>query len=486
MRYLLTPLLLFILITASAQYTVETVPNQKLIDNSYVSNPDNILDVATVAQIDTLLKLLEKKTTVQVAVVAIESIGDADIFEFSQKLFTTWGIGQAENDNGLLLLLAKQNRTVRFHTGYGLEGILPDVICKRIEREFMVPEFKDGNYNAGVLAGLQEVNKILTDPTYAEELKKEEAPPSDWSIFVTFLVIFIFPVFVIVFFVKQSRGTFADSEHPKKTPYQELRMKRWPWAIEHIGIPVVIVVLFGISDVENPGTWCFITLYFYFLGSRIHRAVRMKKVIERFKSKKEYQEIVEFIRTQQVYWFFTALLFPLPFVVYFIIQQVRKRTYRNHPRYCKQCQNAMAKLNEKEEDQYLSEGQQMEEKLKSVNYDVWKCSTCDSVEVLFYLNNKSHYEVCPKCKTIAFYQSRNKTITAATYTSSGKGERYYRCKFCNYDKKSTYTIAQLVAASTSSSSSSSSSWSSSGSSSSSNGGSWGGGSSGGGGASSSW
>jgi uncharacterized protein len=119
----------------------------------------------------TLLKSLEKKTSVQVAVVVLESIGDADIFEFSQELFTAWGIGSKGNDNGLLLLMAKQNRTVRFHTGYGLEGALPDVICKRIEREYMVPEFKNGNYSAGILAGIQQVNKILTDPQYAEELK---------------------------------------------------------------------------------------------------------------------------------------------------------------------------------------------------------------------------------------------------------------------------------------------------------------------------
>src|SRR6478736_1127721 len=117
MRYFLTLLLLAVAGTLSAQSTLESIPNQKLIDGSYVSNPDNILDNTTVAQIDTLLTSLETKTTVQVAVVVVQSIGDADIFEFAQSLFTTWGIGKKDKDNGLLLLLVVDQRTVRFHTG---------------------------------------------------------------------------------------------------------------------------------------------------------------------------------------------------------------------------------------------------------------------------------------------------------------------------------------------------------------------------------
>jgi uncharacterized protein len=465
----------------AAQSTVASIPNQKLITGSYVSNPDKILDETTVTEIDSLLQSLEKKTSVQVAVVAVESIGDEDIFDFAQVLFTTWGIGSKDNDNGLLILLVNDKHTIRFHTGNGVEAMLPDAICKRIQRDYMVPEFKNGNYNAGILRGLQEVEKILTDPTYAEELRQPEgAEVSDWVGFVILLSILFAPVLLIVFIVKASKGRFADSKKTESTPYPEMRMNRWTWLLEFVGVPFLIISLFGFSPVENPIGFCILSLYLYFMLTLLHRLWRMKKVINRFLQTQDYYEIVEFIRKGQVFWFFMALLFPIPFVLYFFYHLARKRIYRNHPRKCKQCQGAMSKLDEKTEDQYLSEGQQMEETLRAVDYDVWKCKVCESIEAWFYLNHRSKYEPCPKCKTIAYHFVSSRTLVSATYSSSGSGEKVHACKFCGYNKKSTYTIAKLVRSTSSSGSSSF------GSSSSSSGGSWGGGRSGGGGASSSW
>jgi uncharacterized protein len=211
-----------------------------------------------------------------------------------------------------------------------------------------------------------------------------------------------------------------------------------------------------------------------------YRLARVKKVINRFLVKQDYYEIVDFLRKQQWYWFWMALLFPLPFAFYFVYHLFRKRIYRDHPRNCKECKASLKKLNEKSEDEYLSEGQQMEEEIRAVNYDVWKCTSCNSIEMWFYLNPKSKFLPCPKCQTIAYHSVSKRTISDATYSSSGKGEEVHACQFCGHQKKSTYTITQLVESTSSSSSFSDSSSSSSSSSD------WGGGDSGGGGASSSW
>ncbi|HEY3402358.1 MAG TPA: TPM domain-containing protein [Ohtaekwangia sp.] len=482
MRYLLTSGLLIIFFATTGQSTIESVPNQKLINGSYVSNPDKILSEGTVTQIDTLLKFIERRTTAQIAVVVLESIGNEDIVDFAQKLFMKWGVGQG-NDNGLLLLLVKNQRTVRFHTGYGLEGVLPDIICKRIQREFMVPEFKNGNYNAGILAGLQQVEKILTDPKYAEEIKAEESNEvSDWVGFVTFLCIFIAPVVLIIYFIKARQRRFADSQKPEQTPYPEMRLKRWTWVIMFAGIPLGIVLLLGFSDIENPAGLCFFLLYLYFMFTLFHRLWRVKRVLNRFLQHEEYYESVEFIRKGQWYWLAIAFVFPFPFIFYFFYHLARKRIYRNHPRSCKQCRCAMHKLSERTEDEFLSKEQQMEETLKAVDYDVWKCEACQAIEMCFYLNRHSRYQPCPKCKTIAYHFVGKRTLESATYSSSGKGEETHTCQYCGYTKKSTYTISRLTRSTSSSSSSSSGSSGSSASSS----GSWGGGRSGGGGASSSW
>lgn len=483
MKYFPLLILLFVTIRLTAQSTVESIPNQKLVNGSYVSNPDNILDKNIVSRIDTLLRSLEQKTSVQVAVVAVESIGDADIFEFAQELFTAWGIGN--NDNGLLVLLVKDIHNIRFHTGYGVEGMLPDVVCKRIQREYMVPEFKRGNYNEGMLAGLTQVEKILTDPASAEELNKAEGEEvSAWVGFVTLFVIIFVPLVLISYIVRASKGRFRDSKKRDETPYPEMWLTRWIWLLEFAAIPIFIVTLFGLSGMENAAAtgWCFISLYFYFMATLFHRLRRVKKVINRFLKTQDYYEIVEFLRKQQWYWFFMAVLFPVPFVFYFIYHLGRKRIYRNHPRKCKQCMGRMNKLTERTEDAYLTEGQKMEETLRAVDYDVWQCEACQSVEMWFYLNRHSRYEPCPKCNTIAYHFVSRRTVVSASYSSSGSGEEVHACKFCGYQAKSSYSIARLER----SVSSSSSSGSSFGSGSSSSGGSWGGGRSGGGGATSSW
>lgn len=172
MRFYLSLLFLWLTFGVQAQqYTVKTVPNTKLVNNSYVSNPDKILSDAAEAEINSMLSALEQQTTAQVAVVAIKDIGDADMFDFAQELFTEWGIGQAKEDNGLLILLVMEKRTVRLHVGYGLEGSLPDIVCKHIEMQKMVPYFKESNYDQGVIEGVREVVKIISDTDYSNGLK---------------------------------------------------------------------------------------------------------------------------------------------------------------------------------------------------------------------------------------------------------------------------------------------------------------------------
>lgn len=482
MKYIAFLIACAFVVTLSAQSTVDSIPNQKLIDGSYVSNPDGVLDNVTVEQIDTLLGSLEKNTTVQVAVVVVASIGDADIFEFAQELFTSWGIGNKDKDNGLLLLLVIDQRTVRFHTGSGMEGVLPDAVCKRIQRAYMVPEFRNGNYNAGVLAGLQQVERIVTDPAYAEELKAEEPNEvSDWIGFVIFLTVFPGIGALVIFIVKSSYKQFSDSKLPSYTDYPEMRITRWNWFLLFVGIPALIVLLFGIGPIADPTRAVILTLYLYYMFTLFYRLWRMRMVINRFLKTEAYPDIVEFIRKQQWYWLLMAVLFP-PFLIYFFYHLTRKRSYRNRPRLCKICQGRMEKLDENTEDAYLSAGMQMEETLKSVDYDIWRCTNCQSTEMFHYLNRRTKYESCPKCKTIAFASAGKRTIRPATYSTRGEGEETRSCKFCGHSVKSKYYIARLEKSSGSSGGGSGSS----GSSSSSGGGSWGGGSSGGGGASSSW
>src|SRR5690606_559921 len=125
--------------------------------------------------------------------------------DFAQRLFRYWGIGRASNDNGLLILFIKDQRTIRFHTGYGIEGALPDVTCRRIQQQFMVPYFKEGNYDTGMLRGIEATVSILTKPEAIEELFAQNTS-TDHDVYIglgEFFVVIPLLLFLILGFTKK-------------------------------------------------------------------------------------------------------------------------------------------------------------------------------------------------------------------------------------------------------------------------------------------
>ena len=78
-------------------------------------------------------------------------------FDFAHRLLNEWGVGKKGKNNGLVILLVTDQRCIQFYTGYGLEGDLPDAICKRIQTRDMIPYLKDGNWDAGMVAGVRAV-----------------------------------------------------------------------------------------------------------------------------------------------------------------------------------------------------------------------------------------------------------------------------------------------------------------------------------------
>ena len=142
--------------------SVDDVPNVRLTDvRRYVSDPTSILSPAATDTIDAILGRLEKSTGIETAVVMLPSIGENDIFDFSTSLFRKWGIGKKKSDNGLLILFVMDQHKVRFSTGYGIEGTMPDAMSKRIQMQYMVPAFKRSDWNKGMVDGVRATAKVL-------------------------------------------------------------------------------------------------------------------------------------------------------------------------------------------------------------------------------------------------------------------------------------------------------------------------------------
>jgi len=412
-------------INGFSQYTVKTVPDPKKTGSGFVSNPDNILSLDDVLLIDSLIQEVQDSAKAQIAVVALQSIGDAVPKTFATELFNYWHVGDAETDNGLLILLVLDQRRVEFETGYGTEQVLPDGKCYEIQQSYMVPAFKAGNYGKGIVAGVRvSANLLLNKSEDIKPLKPTKQTPENTLY----------------------NNDYSDNDYH----YRSSKLSEFQ--------------IFYLSA-------CLTAIFLFFI--LLLTSVFNKDFFARY----------QILRIFRLYFWF--ILFPIPFIgIYFWVKYLTEK-WRNTPRVSAKTGKIMHKLSEKDDDQFLEKGQIAEEIVKSVDYDVWISEEEEDVLIQKYKRLFSKYNACPKCKYKTYYKVYDKIITSATYSRSGTGERLYKCTNCGHSKKIRYTVPKKTRTSSSSSGSSSwsggsSSWSSGGSSS------WGGGSSGGGGAGSSW
>jgi uncharacterized protein len=158
-----------------ATYTADNLPNVRKQDATrYVVNPDNILSAQVTDSIDALLLALEKKTGIETVVAVVESIGDTECFDFCHSLLNGWGVGKKDKNNGLIVLLVTDQRCIQFYTGYGLEGDMPDAICKRIQTVTMLPYLKEADWDNAMLSGMKAVCDILDGSMTADDLEDDD------------------------------------------------------------------------------------------------------------------------------------------------------------------------------------------------------------------------------------------------------------------------------------------------------------------------
>jgi len=127
----------------------------------YVSDYAGVLSYEAKAKLSALSSEIEAKTTSQLAILTLDTTAPLDIETYAVKLFERWGIGQRGKDNGVLMLVAVKDRQMRIEVGYGLEGAIPDALAKNIIEKSMLPFFKSGDYNAGILQGAAVVSSLI-------------------------------------------------------------------------------------------------------------------------------------------------------------------------------------------------------------------------------------------------------------------------------------------------------------------------------------
>ncbi|ETK02816.1 hypothetical protein N425_02300 [Tannerella sp. oral taxon BU063 isolate Cell 2] len=177
---------------APEAYRVKDVPNVQLTDRTrFVSDPADAIRPADEEALNRRIAALRDSFGVQIAIVVIPAYdGSAynSVRAFANELFNTWGIGNRETNRGLLILLItnEDNREITFEVGYGLEGQLTDGLCELIQKRRMIPLMEDGRYAKGLLAGMEEVRKVLIGESTLEADAKaqDEKETKDFVIMV--------------------------------------------------------------------------------------------------------------------------------------------------------------------------------------------------------------------------------------------------------------------------------------------------------------
>lgn len=340
---------IFLLIRTVGAEPLTSIPNPRTA-GSWVTDMPGALRADTIAQLNATIGEFERATGGEMAVVVITSLDGVSIEEAAVKLFELWGIGKKSKDNGLLFLWSTGDRRVRVEVGYGLEGVLPDGKTGAILDTYVIPKFKSGEFDAGVLAGVGAVLSAARN----EPVELSAAASESYE--------------------TESSGIAT-------------------WLMSLLGaIPVGLGSLFGF------------------------------------------------------------------------------RKWRRHRRRrCPSCQSLMTSLAEAEDDELLEKGQRAEERVGSVDYDVWKCPTCSHHFTLRYPKWISKFDKCPQCRNRT-KSSTETVVEAASSFSAGSAQVVESCAFCSFTRTYTKVLPRITSSSSSGSSSGGSS-------------SFGGGSSGGGGAS---
>ncbi len=198
MKYTLLVVFAFLISNLGwGQFTIPEIPKEQTSVYDYI----DLLSASQKTTLEQKLLRYADSTSTQIVIAIISSTKGEDINYLGAKWGQKWGIGQANEDNGILILLAKDDRKIAISTGYGVEEYLTDLMSKRIIESIIIPEFKSGNYYQGLQKGSEAVFQVLTG-----QFKEDRDFNRDAVGFERFLPFIIFLVIWIILASRKRRG----------------------------------------------------------------------------------------------------------------------------------------------------------------------------------------------------------------------------------------------------------------------------------------
>lgn len=157
--------------------------------------------------LETLIRQANEEGVAQIQVVILKSLDGLSVEEASIQITDKWKLGSAQKDNGVLFLVAPNDRKMRIEVGQGLEGAIPDVVAKRILRDFVAPEFRQRNYDEGLRVGVEQILSLARgEIAPSARPKKTPLLSGFWVELFLFFLFTLFPLLGFIFRVAGGRG----------------------------------------------------------------------------------------------------------------------------------------------------------------------------------------------------------------------------------------------------------------------------------------
>ncbi|WP_299253145.1 YgcG family protein [uncultured Cytophaga sp.] len=186
-RFLILFLFLISLAVGAQQSDFPAKPSPPRLVNDFAG----MLTPTEVSELEQKVNRFNDSTSIEISIVIIGNLGDYDIADYAFQLGDLWGIGKKSKDNGVLLLIAKENRKAFIATGYGMGGVLPDMRCKRIIESELIPQFKRGNYYNGINFSVDAIIRYSANEYVADPVQQKGLKPGYVFLFILVAIIII-------------------------------------------------------------------------------------------------------------------------------------------------------------------------------------------------------------------------------------------------------------------------------------------------------
>lgn len=429
MKRVLVFLFLFSVFPEVWAIPIDQVPNPRATTESYVQDSGLVLSLGYADLINAISFSLKRDTTAELAVVTVDNLEGYEVKDYAQKLAELWGVGQENTNNGLILLLSRDDRKIAIQVGYGLEGVITDATSGRLLDTLALPHLKEGKTGRALYELTKGVAKTIATSKIAElGMVDSSGKAVTWE----------FPDPPV--WPEEAVPPVEVPENPLGSQ-KKLPMKWW-FLVSFVGSLLLIFLNLGIT-----------ALRVFFPKARAAK----RRV---FQNKRNIFAILLgcfsfFVVFPLLLISTSAILIGLAcFSLYGaflygcmhlrgLLHSKWKKGIERYQLSCPKCSKKMTLLGEEEDDKYLNEGEIAEELAKGMDYEFWRCTPCDYLHRLNVpLGLWGHK--CPNCSKKSLKTS-SKTTQAATAIQSGLMLVTYEClnPSCHYKKDETRIIPHI-------------------------------------------